>query len=427
MAEIVEMPKLGFDMAEGTLVKWNKAEGEKIEKGEMLADIETDKATLQVESSASGIVYKHLVEANTTVPISSPIAIIAAEGEDVDLDKLLGGKAQPAAKTAVAQESAPSTSSTDVAASKGLTGSSSTPEENGFIKASPVAKAMAADKAVNLAALDGSGPGGRIVKRDVEAAIQSGQSSPTGQAADTQASGMRAPTQAQIIPGQDTRIPISRLRGAIGKRMQESNQNIPHFYITRSYDVGSLMQMRKQMNEGRDKGNKVSVNDFVVRAVALALQQFPNINASLTEQEIIQHGNINVGVAVALDNGLLTVVVKNTDQKSLDQIGWETSQLSQRARDGKLRNEDIEASTFTISNLGMYGVEEFSAIVNPPEAAILAVGSAQEVPVVENGMLKTGWRMKATLSADHRITDGAEAARFMQHLALYLEQPWRLI
>ena len=209
--------------------------------------------------------------------------------------------------------------------------------------------------------------------------------------------------------------------------MQESNQNIPHFFLTLSYDVGSLMQMRKQMNEGRDKGNKVSVNDFVVRAAALALQQFPNINASISEQEIIQHGNINVGVAVALDNGLLTVVVKNSDQKSLDEIGWETGQLSQRARDGKLRNEDIEGSTFTISNLGMYGIEEFSAIVNPPEAAILAVGSAQEVPVVEDGVLKTGWRMKATLSADHRITDGAEAARFMQHLALYLEQPWRLV
>ena len=421
MAEIIEMPKLGFDMAEGTLVKWLKAEGEKIEKGDMLADIETDKATLQVESSASGIVFKHLVEANTTVPIASPIAVIAAEGEDVDLDKLLGSKAHPAAGKPEPQQSQP-TSPAPAPSDAAASGSAS--QESEFIKASPVAKAIAADKDINLANLNGSGPGGRIVKRDVEAVIQSGQ---PGQTASTQPSGMSAPAQAQVIPGRDTHIPISRLRGAIGKRMQESNQNIPHFFITRSYNVGSLMQMRKQMNEGREKGNKVSVNDFVVRATALALQQFPNINASLTEQEIIQHGNINVGVAVALDNGLLTVVVKNADQKSLDQIGWETSQLSQRARDGKLRNEDIEDSTFTISNLGMYGVEEFSAIVNPPEAAILAVGSAQEVPVVENGMLKTGWRMKATLSADHRITDGAEAARFMQHLTLYLEQPWRLI
>ena len=422
MAEIIEMPKLGFDMAEGTLVKWLKAEGEKIKKGDMLADIETDKATLQVESSASGVVFKHLVEANTTVPIASPIAVIAAEGEEVDLDKLLGETAQPAVGKPAPQEEQPGPSAP---APTGTTASENADQENGFIKASPVAKAMAAEKAVNLAALNGSGPGGRIVKRDVEAALQSGTGGQTMQG--SPAAGMKAPTQAQIIPGQDTRVPISRLRGAIGKRMQESNQNIPHFFLTRSYDVGSLMQMRKQMNEGRDKGNKVSVNDFVVRAAALALQQFPNINASISEQEIIQHGNINVGVAVALDNGLLTVVVKNSDQKSLDEIGWETGQLSQRARDGKLRNEDIEGSTFTISNLGMYGIEEFSAIVNPPEAAILAVGSAQEVPVVEDGVLKTGWRMKATLSADHRITDGAEAARFMQHLALYLEQPWRLV
>lgn len=422
MAEIIEMPKLGFDMAEGTLVKWLKAEGEKIEKGDMLADIETDKATLQVESSASGVVFKHLVEANTTVPIGSPIAVIAAEGEQVDLDKLLGGKAQPAAEAAQPQESQPASTAPAPAEP---TASGSVKAESGFIKASPVAKAIAADKAINLANLNGSGPGGRIVKRDVEAALQSDS---TGQAAQSSPTAdMKAPAQAQITPGQDTRIPISRLRGAIGKRMQESNQNIPHFFLTRSYNVGSLMQMRKQMNEGREKSNKISVNDFVVRAIALALRQFPNINASISEQEIIQHGNINVGVAVALDNGLLTVVVKNADQKDLDQIGWETSQLSQRARDGKLRNEDIENSTFTISNLGMYGVEEFSAIINPPEAAILAVGSAQEVPVVEDGMLKTGWRMKATLSADHRITDGAEAARFMQHLALYLEQPWRLI
>jgi pyruvate dehydrogenase E2 component (dihydrolipoamide acetyltransferase) len=269
MAEIIEMPKLGFDMAEGTLVKWLKDEGEKIEKGDMLADIETDKATLQVESSASGVVFKHLVEANTTVPIASPIAVIAAEGEDVDLEQLLGGTSQPAAGKPAPQEEQPGPSAPAPAST---TASGSVNSENDLIKASPVAKAMAAEKAVNLAALNGSGPGGRIVKRDVEAALQSGAASQSAQ--NSPAANMKAPTQTQIIPGQDTRIPISRLRGAIGKRMQESNQNIPHFFLTRSYDVGSLMQMRKQMNEGRDKGNKVSVNDFVVRAVALALQQF---------------------------------------------------------------------------------------------------------------------------------------------------------
>jgi len=420
MAEIIEMPKLGFDMAEGKLIQWLKNEGDKVEKGDMLADIETDKATLQVESSVSGILYKHLVEANTTVPIASPIAVIAAQGEGVDLAKLLGGTSTSAASVSRVEPEQPATTAAPTQSGVPVSGQGT--EKDGIIKASPVAKAIAAEKSVDLAKLSGSGPGGRIIKRDVEAALTSGtamQSQPE--------SSQKPSMRTAVMPGQDTRIPISRLRGAIGKRMQESNQNIPHFYLTRTYDVGSLMKMRQQMNEGREKSEKISLNDFVVRAIALALRQYPNINASLTEQEIIQHGDINVGVAVALENGLLTVVVRNADQKDLDQISWESRQLSQRARDGKLRNEDIEGSTFTISNLGMFGIEEFSAIVNPPEAAILAVGSALEMPVVEDGVLKVGWRMKATLSADHRITDGAEAAHFMQHLALYLEQPWRLV
>lgn len=413
MAKIVEMPKLGFDMAEGTLVKWVKAEGEKIEKGETLAEIETDKATVQVESSASGIIFKQLIEAHTTVPIGSPIAVIADEGEAVNLNELLAETTPTAAveKTAIPaaqpQESEPKKQDSELRNQS---------ESSGFIKASPLAKAIAEDKAVNLAKISGSGPGGRIVKRDVENAINAMKSAKI------------STSQPEIIPGQDTRIPISRLRAAIGKRMQESNQNIPHFFITYSYDVADLMKMRKQMNDDEhDPQNKLSVNDFIVRAAALALRQFSNINASIIGKEIVQHGDIHIGVAVALENGLLTVVIKNADQKSLKQISWETSELSQRARDGKLRNEDVEGSTFTISNLGMYGVEDFTAIINPPEAAILAIGSAQEVPVIDAGQLIVGWRMKTTLSADHRITDGAEAAQFMQHLALYLEQPWRLL
>ena len=276
---------------------------------------------------------------------------------------------------------------------------------------------MARDKNINLASIKGSGPGGRIVKRDIEAALN--QNSPTS-------APMPMP-KVQIVPGQDQRIPVNRLRAAIGKRMQASNQNVPAFFITRSYDVGDLLKVRRQINDEGVPEKKLSVNDFIVRAVALALRQYPNLNASLEADEIIQHGNINIGNAVSLENGLLTVVVKNADQKSLQQISQETGELAHRARDGKLRNEDVEGSTITISNLGMYAVDDFIAIINPPETAILAIGSAQEVPVIENGLVKTGWRMKVTLSADHRITDGAEAAQFMQHLGLYLEQPWRLM
>lgn len=410
MAKIIEMPKLGFDMAEGTLVNWVKAEGEQVEKGEVLADIETDKATVQVESSEAGILFKQLVEADTTLPIGEPIAVIATEGEDVDLDKLLARQPAEPEKQADSEQTAekkPVQSEAGQQATKA--------HEDEFIKASPVAKHMAAQNSLELSQIQGSGPGGRIVKRDVEKALKASKISTSGRQA------------AKIIAGRDQKIPLNKLRAAIGKRMQDSNQNVPVFTLTSNYRFENLLEMRKQMNEGQSDENKLSVNDFIVRATALALRQYPNLNASLGDNEIIQYGNINIGVAVSLDSGLLTVVVKNADQKSLAQISQEARELAQRAREGKLRNEDIEGSTFTISNLGMYNVEDFTAIINPPEAAILAVGRAQEIPVVEKGQLSIGWRMKATISADHRITDGAEAAQFMQHLGIYLEQPWRLV
>ena len=408
MAKIIEMPKLGFDMAEGTLINWVKSEGEHIEKGEILAEIETDKATVQVESSDSGILFKQLVKANTTLPIGSPIAIIAEDGENVNLDELLAG--QPKAKEST---SLPQPERTEQASSaKEDTGEETLSER---IKVSPLARNIAEKNSIDLSTIRGSGPGGRIVKRDVENAPQAPVSTEV------------LISKPEIISGKDQEIPVSRLRAAIGKRMQESNQNIPHFFITRSYDVADLLKTRKQMNEEQKEDKKISINDFIIRATALTLRVYPNLNASLTGNGILLHGDINIGVAVSVENGLLTVVVRNADQKSLLQIAQEARESAGRAREGKPRSEDIEGSTFTISNLGMYAVDDFIGIINPPETAILAIGSAQEMPVVENGSLKAGWRMKATISADHRITDGAEAARFMQHLGLYLEQPWRLL
>ncbi len=410
MAKLVEMPKLGFDMAEGTLVSWVKAEGESIVKGEVLAEIETDKATVQVESTASGVVFKHLAPANTTLPIGTPIAVISEPGEQVNLEELLGSQAQPEKKTPPTPQQPGSAPEPE---DEPLRQADAQPSTD-FLMASPVARSMAAQHAIDLAAITGSGPGGRIVKRDVESALQARQQPKTA----------RKP--AEIVPGSEQRVPVSRLRSAIGRRMQESNQSIPSFFITHNYDVGALLSTRKQMNDDQKDEIKLSVNDFIIRATALALRQFPNINASLKDNEIIQHGNINVGVAVSLESGLLTVVIRNADQKPLEQIARESGQMAQRAREGKLRNEDVEGSTFTISNLGMFAVEDFVAIINPPEAAILAIGSARQEPVVVDDKVAIGWRMRATLSADHRVTDGAEAALFMQHLALYLEQPWRL-
>jgi pyruvate dehydrogenase E2 component (dihydrolipoamide acetyltransferase) len=225
----------------------------------------------------------------------------------------------------------------------------------------------------------------------------------------------------------DKRVGMSKLRQIIGRRMVESKQQVPHFYVTRTYKVERLLDLRTQFNAALPEGEKLSVNDFVIKAAALALREFPNLNASLAGDVILQHGSVNIGIAVAVEGGLLTVVCRDADRKPLRQISQEARQMAGRARSGKVRPDDIEGSTFSISNLGMYDVDEFIAIINPPEAAILALGSAQEVAVVENGVIKTGWRMKATISVDHRISDGAEAARFMQALGKYLEEPIRLV
>jgi pyruvate dehydrogenase E2 component (dihydrolipoamide acetyltransferase) len=225
----------------------------------------------------------------------------------------------------------------------------------------------------------------------------------------------------------DESIPLTRLRQAIARRMTESKTTIPHFYITHEYKVDSLLDLRRQLNNMLGEQEKVSVNDFIVKAAALALRQFPNLNAVFQGDKLLRRGNVNIGVAVAVEGGLLTIVCQDADRKPLRQIAAEVRSMAARAREGRVKPEEIEGSTFSISNLGMYDVENFVAIVNPPEAAILAVGAAREVPVVENGIVKTGWRMKATVSVDHRVSDGAEAAKYMQALAVYLEEPVRLI
>jgi pyruvate dehydrogenase E2 component (dihydrolipoamide acetyltransferase) len=436
MADIVNMPKLGFDMAEGTLVRWVVNEGEKIEKGNVLAEIETDKATVEVESNFSGVLLQQLVEQGTVVPINDPIAVIGEQGEKVDLEKILGkptgkGEAKPAKQPSVEETKSDSQPTEEEPAEAVSTPEQVTTKEKAQlpegVRASPLARSMAADMGIDLHQVLGSGPGGRITKKDIEsyrAIVPERRESRPSAAAPV-------PTvpPSELFIRETRSLPLPKLRAAIGRRMTDSMQQAPHFYVTHEYDVAALLERRKELNALLPEDEKLSVNDFIVRAVALTLLEFPNLNASidLINNSLIYHGEINIGVAVAVENGLLTVVNRQTDQKTVHQISSELKVVVNRARNGKVRPDDIEGSTFTVSNMGMYDVDQFTAIINPPEAAILAVGSARRVPVVVDGEIRVGSRMKATLSIDHRISDGAEGARFLQALAKFIEEPLRLL
>jgi pyruvate dehydrogenase E2 component (dihydrolipoamide acetyltransferase) len=417
MAETISMPKLGFDMAEGLLVRWVKQVGETINKGDVLAEIETDKATVEVESSATGVVLQLIVDQGTMVPVNAPIAIVGQAGEKVSSVEVSGVKSvdeKPAAQSAPTADSAPQAVASALSAVEG----------SGSIKASPLAKKIARDQKVDLSNVKGTGPGGRIVRRDIEKALASPLVTSPLVASQLVTS---QPVNQPTIQLTDKTTSTTKLRQAIGRRLVESKTTIPHFYVTHEFKMDALMDMRKQVNAYLPDNEKVSVNDFILKGVALSLRQFPNLNATLKGTEIVQFGHVNVGVAVTVPGGLMTVVVKDTDQKTLRQISGEVKTMAARAREGKVKPEDVDGSTFSTSNLGMYDVEDFIAIINPPEAGILAISSAREIPVVENGQVKAGWRMKATISVDHRISDGAEAAQFMQALAGFLENPVRML
>jgi pyruvate dehydrogenase E2 component (dihydrolipoamide acetyltransferase) len=416
MAEVINMPKLGFDMAEGILVRWIKAEDEQVNKGEVLAEIETDKATVEVESIISGVVRKHIINEGTAAPVGAPIAVIGTVDEEIDLEEFLSGvrEIEPVPQP---QERLPEPAPTIP--------EPATPEPEialegrlpGGVRASPVARRLAAEHGLNLSTIPGSGSGGRIVKQDVESFLREPS--------------IRLDEAAPFIPPSERkateRIPMSKLRGIIGRRMTAAKQQLPHFYVTIDIDAAPMMSLRSELNAMLPEGEKISVNDFIVKSAAMSLREFPNLNASLDGDEIIHHGEINIGVAVAVEDGLLTIVVRDADLKPLRIISSETRQMVERARVGRVRPEDIEGSTFTVSNMGMFDVDHFIAIINPPEAAILAAGSVQDVPVVHEGKVIPGQRMKCTMSADHRITDGAEAARWLQVFKNYIERPLHLL
>jgi pyruvate dehydrogenase E2 component (dihydrolipoamide acetyltransferase) len=412
MAETINMPKLGFDMAEGTLVRWLKKIGETVNKGEVLAEIETDKATVEVESPAAGVVRKLLVDEGAVVPVSSPIAIVGTADEKLEEPVVQMPDSIPEKKETVAQ----------VVIAAPVTQPAPVSQADSVHAISPLARRMAEERQLDLSSIKGTGPGGRIVRRDVEALL-SRQLPPD---ASRIVSALPSPGYSTVKIS-DQILPLSKLRAAIGRRMVEAKSTIPHFYVTHDYKMDMLLNLRQQFNNLVPEDEKLSINDFIIKAVGLTLRQFPNLNASLNGNAVLHHGQINVGVAVSVEGGLLTIVCRDADQKPLRQIAAEIKAMAARVRIGKVKPEDIEGSTFSISNMGMYDVENFAAIINPPEAAILAVGSARELPVLEEGKIVPGWRMKATIAVDHRISDGVEAAKFMQSLAVFLEAPLRLV
>lgn len=413
MAEYIVMPKLGFDMREGVLVGWNKNVGDSVEKGEVIAEIESDKATLELEAQASGTLLKLLASDGDVVPIGGNLAIVGEEGEDISGMAEEGAEADEAEVEPVKEDVEVRTKAP--APEPQAEPSAVSDEFPGGVKASPVARRVAEERGIDLKKINGTGPGGRIVKADVESFVEA-------------APPISVPERVPVPTGLESEeVPTSRLRQVIGRRMVESKTTVPHFYVTTEIDMAPALALRKEINALIPEDQKVTVNDMIVKGAALTLRNFPNLNASFAGENIIRHGRINVGIAVAVEGGLLTVVQKDTDSTPLTQIAIDNRAMIGRAREGKNRPADFEDGTFTVSNLGAYEVDHFIAIINPPDAAILAVGTASQVPVVVDNQLQIGWRMKATISADHRVTDGAEAARFMQEFKAIMEEPLKLL
>ena len=414
MADLIMMPKLGFDMAEGTLLEWTKKVGDAVAEGDVIAMIETDKANVEVTSFKAGVIRQLLVEAGTAVPVNTPIAIIGAADEPIRLQAIVAALGvKPAAPAATPEKAAaPAKAEPAPAAVKA-----------GPIIASPVARRMADELGIDLHQVAGSGPEGRIVKRDIEEYVKVHAQAPQKVAAPP------IPTPSFAPPGEGYRAePLTPMRQTIARRMTESKQQAPHFYITMDVDMAAALDLRKQLNALLPETESISVNDLLVKAAAIALKQFPNINASFAGNEIRIHDRINIGIAVSREVGLVTTVLQDCDKKPLAQIAKESRESIARAREGRMRAEEMVGGTLNISNLGMYGVQDFIAIISPPQAAVLAIGAIQRVPVVDEvGQLAVGTRMKVTISADHRVTDGAEAARFLQVFKAALEQPMRLV
>src|SRR5690554_1392499 len=416
MAIKIEMPKLSDTMEEGVIAKWNVKEGDKIEAGDIIAEVETDKATMDVEAFDSGILLKVIPGEGDSVPLGGLIAIIGEEGEDISA-LLEGSDSSSDAKAAASDSKEKEAETTKPSAEAASSSNETESDDSGRIKASPLARKIAEDKGIDLSKVSGSGPDGRIVKKDVED-FKEVASAPKAAASQPSTA---APLRTSFKSLESKEVKVSQMRKVIARRLSESKFTNPHFYETVDVDMKSAISARTAMNDANDV--RISFNDIIVKACAVALTRHQAINSSWHEDVIVEHGDVNIAVAVAIDDGLMTPVINHVDQKGLLQISSETRELAGLARDRKLQPEQMEGSTFTISNLGMFGIEEFTAIINPPNACILAVGAIRDVPVVENGAVVPGKRMKITLSSDHRIVDGAKAAKFLSEIKTLLENP----
>jgi pyruvate dehydrogenase E2 component (dihydrolipoamide acetyltransferase) len=434
----VLMPKLSDAMETGKVIKWLKKEGDAVKGGDVIAEIETDKANVEIEAFGGGVLRKIMVGEGGQVPVGDMIGVIADPADDIG-SVATAPSPRPAAP-APAPSAAPSTARPDplpamesyksAPATNAVVPMSAAPAQapgrDGRVKASPLARKVAAQSGVDLRLLQGTGPGGRIVRRDVEtaAAAPSPAAAPAAAAAP-------APSRPQFVIPQRSEAefedrPLSAMRAIIAKRMPLSKAPVPHFYVTSEVSMDRAWALRAELN-GLEGQPKVSVTDMVIKACALALLKNPGVNAQLQGQNLRVFNRAHIGIAVALDEGLITPVLRDCDVKPLAQIAVEARDLAERARGGKLRAQEFSGATFSVSNLGMYDVEEFSAIINPPEGAILAVGSVLEKPVAEGGQLRVGRRMKMTISCDHRVMDGAMGARFLQDVKRLLEEPLRLL
>ncbi|MBE71921.1 MAG: pyruvate dehydrogenase complex dihydrolipoamide acetyltransferase [Thalassospira sp.] len=435
----VLMPALSPTMTEGTLAKWHVKEGDTVESGDVIAEIETDKATMEVEAVDEGKIGKILVsEGSENVAVNEVIALLLEEDED---ESALEGADTSAASTAGGGDSAPANDEKEPAADKpassgGDKPAAAAPVSGGErIKASPLARRIAANEGVELSGVSGSGPRGRIVKRDVEAALSSkpaekAAASEDKKSADAPASA--APAASGWNPDltglpEYEEIPNSGMRKTIARRLTESKQQVPHFYLTVDCELDNLLSTRKQLNEKAGEGVKISVNDFIIRAVSLALKKVPAANSIWTDKATLQCKKQDISVAVAIEGGLITPVVRDAGSKGLAEISGEMKALAGKARDGKLKPEDYQGGTFSVSNLGMFGIKDFSAIINPPQGCILAVGAGEQRPVVKDGALAIATVMTCTLSVDHRAVDGAVGAEFMAEFKKLIEDPLSML
>ncbi|MDO7741166.1 MAG: 2-oxo acid dehydrogenase subunit E2 [Flavobacteriales bacterium] len=411
MAEIIRMPKLSDTMTEGVVASWLKKVGDEVENGELLAEIETDKATMEFESFFDGVLLHIGVEQGGAAPVDSLLCILGEKGEDISalLESALEAAPVAEEKSAPAPAPAPKPAPAPVAPVAASVTPVAAPApvsaNTGRLKASPLARKLAEERGINVSQIPGSGDAGRIVKRDVEAFNGSNTAAPGVE--------------------RFTEVGVSQMRKTIARRLAESKFSAPHFYLTVSIKMDTAMDARKSINDAGEV--KISFNDMVVKAAALALKKHPAVNSSWLEDRIRYNEHVHIGVAVAVEDGLLVPVVRHADGKRLSQIGAEVRDFAGKAKDKKLQPSDWEGNTFTISNLGMFGIDEFTAIINAPDACILAIGGINAVPVVRDGAVVPGHVMKVTLSCDHRVVDGASGASFLQDFKAFLENPVRML